>query len=286
MSDRSSVASRLIEPERKARISGAPADLAARDAGFIRSQLPLMWILATLYFRAEVRGLDRVPEEGPVLFVGNHSGGNMTPDSLVFMLAFNTYFDVGRPIYALAHALVTSFPLIGRLGKRWGIITAGREVAKATLATGACVLVYPGGDVEVHRPWTARNEIRFDGRKGFLTTAKEARVPIVPVVSCGGQSTFLPLTDGRRLAEVLRLNRLGRLKVLPISLALPWGLNVGDMLGHIPLPAKILQEVLAPIDVVERFGYEHADSDEAYGYVTSLMQETLTALAAERAAKL
>src|SRR5437763_15673695 len=44
-----------------------------------------MWILATLYFRAEVRGLDRVPEEGPVLFDANHSGGNMTPDSLVFM---------------------------------------------------------------------------------------------------------------------------------------------------------------------------------------------------------
>ena len=227
-----------------------------------------------------------MPEEGPVLFVGNHSGGNMTPDSLVFMLAFNTYFDVERPIYALAHALVTSFPVIGQVGKRWGIITAGREVARATLATGASVLVYPGGDVEVHRPWTARNEIRFDGRKGFLTTAKEAGVPIVPVVSCGGQSTFFPITDGRRLAKTLRLDQLGRLKVLPISLALPWGLNVGDMAGHIPLPAKILQEVLAPIDLVQRFGRKGADSDEAYDYVTSLMQETLTALAAERAAKL
>ena len=40
-----------------------------------------------------------------------------------------------------------------------------------------------------------------------------------------------------------------RLKVLPISLALPWGLNVGDMLGHIPLPAKITIQVLEPIDV-------------------------------------
>jgi 1-acyl-sn-glycerol-3-phosphate acyltransferase len=276
----------LIEPERKAMISGAASDLDARDPEFIRSQLPLMWILATLYFRAEVRGLDRVPEEGPVLFVGNHSGGNMTPDSLVFMLAFNTYFDVDRPIYALAHALVTAFPGIGRLGRKWGIITAGREAAKAALSTGACVLVYPGGDVEVHRPWTARNEIRFDGRKGVLTIAKETGAPIVPVVSCGGQSTYLPLTDGRRLAKLLGLDRLGRLKVLPVSLALPWGLNIGDMAGHLPLPVKILQEVLAPIDVVERFGREGADSDEAFDYVTSLMQETLTALAAERAAKL
>ena len=110
-------------------------------------------------------------------------------------------------------------------------------------------------------------------------------VPIVPVVSCGGQSTYLPLTDGRRLVEVLGLNKLGRLKVLPISLAVQWGLNIGDMAGHVPLPVKILQEVLAPIDVIERFGAKKADSDEAYEYVTSLMQETLTRLAAERASR-
>ena len=282
MSDPLSTVARLIEPEKKARICGAVADLDARDPEFIRSQLPLMWILATLYFRAEVRGLDRVPEGGPVLFVGNHSGGNMTPDSLVFMLAFNTYFDVTRPIYALAHALVTSFPLIGQVGKKWGIVTAGREAAKATLATGACVLVYPGGDVEVHRPWTARNEIRFDGRKGFLRLAEETGVPIVPVVSVGGQETFLPLTDGRRLAKTLRLDKLGRLKILPISLALPWGVNVGDLFGHIPFPAKIKQEILEPIDIRERFG-ERAASDQAYRYVTDRMQEALTRLAAERA---
>jgi hypothetical protein len=71
------------------------------------------------------------------------------------------------------------------------------------------------------------------------------------------------------------------LKVLPISLALPWGLNIGDFLGHIPLPAKIRQEVLEPIDVVSKFG-DDADSDDAYDYVTGRMQETLTAMAASR----
>jgi hypothetical protein len=40
-------------------------------------------------------------------------------------------------------------------------------------------------------------------------------------------------------------------------------------------------EVLGPIDVVERFG-DRADSQEAYDYVTQRMQESLTALAAER----
>ena len=269
----------LIEAARKAFISGAAADLDARDPEFIRSQLPLMWLLATIYFRAEVHGFDRVPDDGPVLFVGNHSGGNTPADSGVFMLGFNTYFGVERPVYALAHALVTAFPVVGAFGRKWGIITADPDIGKAALDRGACVLVYPGGDVETHRPWTARNEIRFDGRKGFLRLAREAGVPIVPVVSVGGQETFFPLTDGRRLAKALRLDKLGRLKILPVSLALPWGINVGDMLGHIPLPAKIKQEVLDPIDVQERFA---GDDDAAYEYVTSLMQETLTRLAAER----
>lgn len=272
-----------IESESSSRIAGAAADLDQRDEEFIRYQLPGMWLFSTIYFRAEVTGFDRIPEEGPVLFVGNHSGGNMTPDSMVFMLAFNTYFGVERPVYALAHALVTSWPIIGKLAGKWGIITAGPRAARAALARGACVLVYPGGDVDAHRPWTARHEIRFDGRKGFLRLAKEAGVPIVPVVSVGGHDTYLPLTDGRRLARLLRLDKLARLKVLPVSLALPWGLNIGDFGGHLPLPAKIRMEVLDPIDILERFG-EEADSDEAYGYVTERMQEALTALAAERIA--
>jgi hypothetical protein len=72
-----------------------------------------------------------------------------------------------------------------------------------------------------------------------------------------------------------------RLKVLPISLALPWVLNVGDMLGHIPLPAKITIEALPPIYLREEFGPE-PDLDEVYDHVTRLMQETLDAMAAER----
>ena len=43
------------------------ADLDQRDADYIREQLPGLWLLASLYFRADVRGLDRIPADGPVL---------------------------------------------------------------------------------------------------------------------------------------------------------------------------------------------------------------------------
>jgi 1-acyl-sn-glycerol-3-phosphate acyltransferase len=256
------------------------ADLDERDPDYIREQLPGLWLLASLYFRGEVRGLGNIPETGPVLLVGNHSGGNLTPDTGVFTLAFYAYFGVERVFHQLAHNLVLSMPGLGRL-RKFGTVAASPENAQKALASGAALLVYPGGDYEVHRPIWDRNKIDFDGRKGFIRLALEHNVPLVPVVSVGGQETSIFLSRGETLARVLGLDRAFRLKVLPISLAVPWGLNVGDMLGHIPLPAKITIEVLAPIDLRQEFGKD-PDLDEVYDHVLRLMQETLDALAAER----
>ena len=77
------------------------------------------------------------------------------------------------------------------------------------------------------------------------------------------------------------VDRISRLKVLPISIALPWGLNVGDMLGHIPLPAKITIETLPAINLRGEFGPD-PDVDEIYDHLIRLMQDTLDALASER----
>jgi hypothetical protein len=103
----------------------------------------------------------------------------------------------------------------------------------------------------------------------------------VPVVTIGGQETALFLSRGDWLARLLRLDRTLRLKVLPILIAPPWGLSVGDFLPRVPLPAKMTTEVLPAIDLREQFGAE-PDVDEVYAHVTRLMQETLDSLAAER----
>ncbi|MGI8622514.1 MAG: glycerol acyltransferase, partial [Solirubrobacteraceae bacterium] len=101
-----------------------------------------------------------------------------------------------------------------------------------------------------------------------------------PVVSVGGQETAIFLSRGEGLAKALRLDRAFRLKVLPISVALPWVVNVGDMLGHWPLPAKITIEALPPMHLREEFCAE-PDVDEVYEHVVRQMQDTLDALAAE-----
>src|ERR1700736_3377630 len=166
------------------------ADLDERDPDYIREHLPTLWLLASVWFRGEVRGLGNVPDTGPVLLVGNHSGGNLTPDTTVFTLAFNTYFGVERAFYQLAHNLVLSMPGLGML-RKFGTVAASQSNARKALSSGAALLVYPGGDYEVHRPTSERNRVDFGGRTGFIRTALDANVPIVPVVSIGGQETAL-----------------------------------------------------------------------------------------------
>jgi 1-acyl-sn-glycerol-3-phosphate acyltransferase len=263
----------------KARIPSA--DPADRDPEFIGDTMGLGWLFARLYFRAEVRGLERIPEEGPVLLVANHSGGNVSPEVMVTTLAFVRRFGPQRPFFQLAHDMVMAYPVIGSLLRRFGTVNADAANAARALRAGAAVLVYPGGDWEVHRPTWEEDRIDFAGRTGFLRLAWDERVPIVPVVNIGAQQSQLVLTRGDRIARLLRLDRMLRLKVFPISLALPWGLDVGDLAGHLPLPSKITVEFLDPIDLRAALGPE-LDLELAYQFVTGTMQRALTKLDEER----
>ncbi|CAM4504446.1 lysophospholipid acyltransferase family protein [Nocardia ninae] len=256
-------------------------DPADRDPEFIIDTVGPGWWFARLYFRAEVRGLNRIPEDGPVLLVGNHSGGNVSPEVLVATLAFVRRFGPHRPFFQLAHDMVMAYPVIGTLLRRFGTVGADPNSARQVLRDGAAVLVYPGGDWEVHRPTWKEDEIDFAGRTGFLRLAWDEKVPIVPMVNIGAQQTALMLSRGDRLAKLLRLDRMLRLKVFPISIALPWGLNIGDLAGHIPLPSKVTVEFLEPIDLHAELGPE-LDVDAAYELVTGVMQDALCELSAER----
>jgi 1-acyl-sn-glycerol-3-phosphate acyltransferase len=256
------------------------ADLDERDPDYIRETLPGLWLLASFYFRADVQGLENIPADGPVLLVGNHSGGNVTPDTLVFSLAFATYFGVERRFFQLAHNLVLAMPGLGTL-RKYGTVAASHENAHKALQTGAALLVYPGGDYEVHRPSWDSAKVDFNGRKGWIRLALDNDVPVVPLVSIGGQETALFLSRGERLARLLRLDKMFRLKVLPISLSIPWGLNVGDMFSHWPLPAKISVRALEPIDIKKEFGPDPNHGD-VYDSVLGRMQSTLDTLQSKR----
>jgi 1-acyl-sn-glycerol-3-phosphate acyltransferase len=230
------------------------------------------------WFRWEVHGLESFPPDGGVLTVSNHSGGILTADTLIFSSAFYERFGYNRPVLTLGHDALFSGP-IGDWMSRIGLIPADRAVATDALQSGAVVLVFPGGIYDAYRPTFRENVIDFKGRTGYLATALAANVPIVPVVSIGGQQSQLFLTRGTWLAKQLGLNRL-RSDILPISVGFPFGLSA-IVPVNIPLPTKIVTQVLPPIDIVAEFG-EDPDIAVVDAHVRFLMQTTLHELARRR----
>lgn len=263
-------------------VPGRRADdaLAERDPEFVRRTLPAYSALIAAYFRPKVRGLELIPADGPVLLVGSHSGGTLIADTFAFSYAFAQHFGPERSFHQLAHDMVFAVPGLATL-RKYGTVPASHENAQRALRSGAALLVYPGGDFESYRPTSHSGRIEFGGRSGWVKLALAEGVHVVPVVAIGGQETALFITRGERAARLLQLDRLFRLKVLPLQFALPWGLTVLDLPGRIPLPAQITIQVLPPIDLHAEFGPD-PDREEVYEAVVAEMQRALDELAAER----
>jgi 1-acyl-sn-glycerol-3-phosphate acyltransferase len=255
--------------------------LDAWDPGYIRTTLPALRAMSKIYFRAEVRGLSNIPAEGPILLVGNHSGGTLIADTFVFAQGFYDHFGPLRRFHQLAHDLVFKIPGARASLSRYGTVPASPGNMQRALERDAALLVYPGGDHETYRPSWESTKIDFAGRQGFAKLAIEHGCPIVPVVAIGGQETALFLGQGRDIARRFRLDRLLRVKVFPAQVAPPFGITIMDLPGRIPLPSKIVVRVLPKIDLNERLG-SSPDPDDAYELVTGRMQDALSDLGDER----
>jgi 1-acyl-sn-glycerol-3-phosphate acyltransferase len=251
--------------------------LGLRDGEYVARLMPVLRMVCKLWYRSEVRGIEQVPDGG-VLIVSNHSGGLIAMDVPVIAVAFSEHFG-DRPLYCLAHDLLfvgyAKEPM-----RRAGFLPATRKHAADALRAGAATIVFPGGDYDAFRPTPVRNKIDFAGRKGYVRTAIEAGVPIVPVVSIGGQESQLHLSRGEWIASLFKMQELLRSKYAPVTFGFPFGLNIGVPF-NLPLPTKIVTEVLEPVDIEAEFGPD-PDVDEVDRVIRERMQDKLDELAAAR----
>jgi hypothetical protein len=92
------------------------------------------------------------------------------------------------------------------------------------------------------------------------------------------------LASGRRIARVLRLDKVARLKRFPIALGVPWVIAPA-LLPEIPLPTKIRTAFQRPIEVDR--DPERADDDSyleaKYHEVRESIQQGMDTLARRRA---
>jgi len=255
-----------------------PGDFTGNwDSDMMRRIVSVSRPVVTRWFRGEVRGLETFPSAG-ALIVSNHSGLPFAWDVPVLWVDFFEKFGYDRPLYTLGHDILFRGPQAGPL-MRMGMLRASRDNANKALGSGAAVMVFPGAAHDAARPTWQMNTIDFSGRTGYVTMAIEAGVPIVPAVSIGGQETQLYLTRGEWLAKWLGLKRLVRLEEMPVSIGFPFGLSLGT--ANLPLPSKIVTQVLPPIDITAQFG-ENPDVAEVDARVRKVMQSALDELAAQR----
>lgn len=266
---------RVIDEEKQ-------TDPFQRDPEFVLKMLPFLRAIAD-YFGAELRGWENVPLREPVIFVGNHSGGTMTVDPIPLIVRWVEERGPDVPICSLAYDLLFAYPMIGDWLRRMGNLPASHANGRFALDKGASVIVFPGGDYEVFRPWRERNRIDFGGRTGFVELAIRAGVRVVPMTIHGAHESTLVLTRGHRIARTMGLDRL-RIKVFPVIWNVPFGL-MPAFVPSFPLPAKITVSLGEPLDW-RHYSPEESDDPEVlqacYDEITGVMQETLTRLAAER----
>ena len=153
--------------------------------------------LLQLWFRPRLRGLEHVPADRPVLYLGKHPRTFLYLE--VILLGLLTFWDSHRPPFRPMEKRGTSLhkaPILGWIRRHVGTIEATEEAAMRAAAGGESLLLFPGGPRELHGP---PDRIDWEGRLGFAKLAANAGLPVVPVAIVGAdQQHPWALRLGRR----------------------------------------------------------------------------------------
>lgn len=253
------------------------------DYGLVRLAMAPVRAMARAYFRAEVQGIDLVPE-GRAMIVGNHNAGITFLEP--FMMGAEWYRLRGEddPLYFLAHDAMVSIPVLRNMLLKFGCVRASWDNSKKLFEEGRKLVVFPGGNHEAFRKYSERYTIDFGGHRGFARLAVETDVPVVPMLNIGGHETFFVLTRGERLGKLFHSEKLLRSKSFPIALALPWGVMVGPLF-HIPLPAKStieFGEPFTPSQLTRRNAKAEKRIEAVYDETLKRLREMMDRQAAKR----
>lgn len=265
------------------RTNAAPSFSGPNETFMRYAQDPVFNFLCDHYFRLEIEGWHRIPDD-PSLLIGIHSGGALTMDAWTLVHSWHRHFEGRRILHGTAHDVLMAAPGLGDYFRAVGVIPASRHGVTKALATGHDVLVWPGGEQDSMRHWRHRDKAMLFGRKGFVRQAIRSGVPIVPVATIGGHDTVFVLSEGRFIARWTGLGKRLRGATAPIIAGFPFPLAVEILPAHLPLPAKIRTEFLDPI----RVDTDPARADDAayvgkvYDEVEGAIQDGMDRLAKRR----
>ena len=190
------------------------------------------------WFRAEVEGIENVPDSGGALIVSNHAGA-LPPDAAMIAKAIKEEHPHPRPLNVTVEHFFKGYPGFSMLIPKIGCVAAHpANVHRLLYDEEQLVLVFPEGRKGTEKLFKDRYRLRRFGRGGFVEAAMRAQAPIVPVCVVGAEESA-PV-----FAQVGLMKRLTGLLYFPVTPTFPHFGPLG-MLGY--LPAKFKLRFLEPI---------------------------------------
>jgi 1-acyl-sn-glycerol-3-phosphate acyltransferase len=179
------------------------------------------------YFRVRTFGIDRVPANGRLMIVPNHSG-TLPIDGLLIALAMVLEGKPPRLVRGMVERWFPSLPFISTLFTRCGQTVGDPENCRDLLRRDQTILVFPEGVRGTGKTYWRRYELQWFGT-GFMRLALETKTPIVPVAVVGAEETY---------PSIYNIGWLAKLMKVPYVPVTPFFPLLGP-LGALPLPVQI-----------------------------------------------
>lgn len=188
---------------------------------------PMLNFLYKHWWKVNCEGLDRLPQEGPALIVGNTSG--IIPwAGIMLAYALMTKKAAPRRLNILCEMGWIEDERLHHLARELGFVPWSTDNAKKLFAQGELVAAFPEGTQGAVKPFSERYRLReFDWTR--ILPAIEENVKIFPMATTGPDESFPIIANLDGVAKALDVPAF---PVTPFMPLLPFPLNMASLPGN------------------------------------------------------